>query len=373
MSEEIREQSKTFSCPGCGGRPVWDPAGKRMKCPYCSGEYQVQMDHTPPKEYDIRTAPTGEALNWGEQKHVFRCKACGAQTILGPEESASFCAFCGSPHVLEDQSSAGIAPESVIPFQVPIGNAVSCLRTWLKGKFFAPRKAKKMAIFGQITGVYLPHWTYDSDTVSQYVGQEGHYYYVDVPVTVNRNGKMVKEIRRERRTRWVPTSGIVSQHFDDVLIAGSKRLPERLLNRVRPFDLSALCKYRAEFLSGFSAEKAAVDVNEGWDSAQQVIEGTMRNLATKDILRRADEARVTGINSEHSNVMYKLTLLPMYMSSFTFKDKIYHVLVNGQTGKCGGESPISALRVAALVIIIALIAFGLFWAFNGSEMPVYIY
>lgn len=366
MSEETREQSKTFSCKNCGGRPVWNPATGRMLCSYCGSEFDVETDHTPPEEYDISTAPTGEALNWGESKHVFRCEACGAQTILSEGESAAFCAFCGSPHVLKDQSSAGIAPESVIPFRVPKESAVSSLRHWLKGKLFAPRKAKKMAVFGQITGVYLPHWTYDSDTVSRYTGQEGHYYYVDVPVTVIRNGKTVRETRRERRTRWQPTSGIVSRHLDDVLVAGSRRLPERLLSKVRPFDLTGLCRYKAEFLSGFSAEKAAVDVQEGWSTAQETIDATMRGLAQKDILHRADEANVTGLESEHSNVKYKLTLLPMYLSSFTYKDKNYHVLVNGQNGKSSGESPVSALRVAALIIILALIAFGIFWLFSGS-------
>ncbi|MBR4459330.1 MAG: hypothetical protein IKS31_10270 [Clostridia bacterium] len=366
MSEAIREMSRTFSCPKCGGRPVWNPSDMRMKCPYCSAEFEVTMDRTPPTEYDIRTAPAAQAMNWGEEKHMVRCQACGAQTILGEGESATFCAFCGSPHVLEDQSSAGIAPESVIPFQVPGDRAVSSFRSWLKGKLFAPGKAKKMAVLGQITGVYLPHWTYDSDTVSMYTGQEGHYYYVEVPVTVTRNGKTVREMRRERRTRWVPTRGTVAQHFNDILIAGSRRLPEKLLNKVRPYDLSGLCRYRAEFLSGFSAEKAGVDVNEGWDSAQQLIDGTMRDLARRDILRRADEARVTGLDSQHSNVTYKLTLLPMYLSSFTYKSKVYHVLVNGQSGKCGGESPISAVRVAILVIALALIAAGIYYMMSRS-------
>ena len=366
MQDSIREAASTFSCSGCGARPVWDPSGRDLKCPYCGAHTPVDIDMTAPEEYDILSAPAAEAHYWGEEKHVVRCEGCGAQTILGPGESATFCAFCGSPHVLDDQSAAGIAPESVIPFLVPQETAVSSFRKWLKGKFFAPGKAKKMAMLGQILGVYLPHWTYDSDTVSRYTGREGHYYYVDVPVTVNRNGKMVREIRRERRTRWVPTSGVVAQRFDDVLIAGSERLPENLLSRVRPFDLSGLCRYRAAFLSGFSAEKAAVDVQTGWQRAQVPIEQEMRELARRDILRRADEAQVTGLQSEHSNVRYKLTLLPMFVSSFTYKQKSYHVLVNGQTGKCGGQSPVSALRVALVVLLSAAAAFGLYWLLTGG-------
>ena len=372
MFDQIREASGTFSCPSCGGRPLWDPAEQQLKCPFCGSVSAVEMDFTPPAEYALDSAPPVQALDWGEQKRVIHCQACGAETILGPGESATLCAFCGSPHVLEDQSAAGIAPESVLPFTVPQHSAVSAFRKWLKGKFFAPAKAKKMAVLGQITGVYLPHWTYDSDTTSDYTGQAGHYYYVTVPVTVQRNGKTVREMRQERRTRWTPTSGRVYQHFNDVLVAGSKRLPEKLLSRVRPYDLSRLCRYRPGFLSGFSAEKPSVNLAEGWEGAQRVIDEEMRSLARADILTHADDAQVSSLSSEHENVRYKLTLLPMYLSSFSYKDKLFHVLVNGQTGKCGGEAPVSALRVT-LVVLAALAVIGLLlylYFSNGGEVDV---
>ena len=367
MFDEIREASGTFSCPSCGARPLWDPEAQQLKCPFCGSMSEVEMDRTPPAEYDLEGAPPAQALDWGEQKRVIHCQACGAETILGPGESATLCAFCGSPHVLEDQSAAGIAPESVLPFSVTQQSAVSSFRKWLKGKFFAPSKAKKMAALGQITGVYLPHWTYDSDTTSDYTGQAGHYYYVTVPVTVQRNGKMVREMRRERRTRWTPTSGRVYSHFDDVLIAGSKRLPEKLLSRVRPYELSRLCRYRPGFLSGFSAEKPSVNLAEGWENAQRVIDEEMRQLARRDILSHADEAQVSSLRSEHENVRYKLTLLPMYLSSFTYKDKTFHVLVNGQSGKCGGEAPISPLRVTLVVLAaLAVIALGVYLYYRAG-------
>ena len=365
MTEPVRELSGTFSCSSCGGRPCWDPAERQLKCPYCGALTPVPMDVTPPAEHDIHTAPVEEPLAWGEEKRVVQCEACGAQTILGPGESATRCAFCGSPHVLEDQSAAGIAPESVLPFAVTRDAAVSSFRKWLKGRFFAPGKAKKMAILGQITGVYLPHWTYDSDTASRYTGMEGHYYYVTVPVTVQRNGRTVRETRRERRTRWSPTSGYVEKHFDDILVAASRRLPEELLSRVRPFALNRLCRYEPGFLAGFSAEKPSVTLEEGWAEAQEIIRDEMRNLARHDILRHADEAQVNKLESEHDHVKYKLTLLPMYISSFNYKKKTFHVLVNGQSGKCGGQAPVSAWRVILVVLAALAVAAGLYLLFSG--------
>ena len=176
--QQKQETAQTFSCSGCGGRPVWDPESGKLKCPYCGHFTDVTADETKPEEYPLEAAPTAAQQDWGEKKRVVRCQGCGAETVLGAEETATLCPFCGSPHVLEDQTAAGIAPESVLPFKIPQKHAVSAFRKWLKKRWFAPGKAKKMATLGQISGVYLPHWTYDSDTTSTYVGEAGHHYYV---------------------------------------------------------------------------------------------------------------------------------------------------------------------------------------------------
>ena len=349
--EKKSEAASTFSCPGCGGRALFDPESQNLKCPYCSSETSIQKIMEQPQEYDIDDAPTTHQKDWGVNVRVIRCQGCGAETVLETQTTADLCAFCGSPHVLDDQSEAGIAPESLIPFQITKDQAVSSFRKWLKKRWFAPSKAKKMATLGKIAGVYLPHWTYDANTTSVYYGQEGHHYYVTVPVTVTKDGKQVTEMRQERRTRWSNTSGIVSNDFDDVLVAGSQRLEENLLSRVRPYDLQKLCRYQAGFISGFISEKPSISLKDGWTVARQEIDRVMEDLARDDILRHADEARVSSLRSEHKNVRYKLTLLPMWLSSFTFKEKAYHVLINGQTGKAGGQAPVSPLRVLIAVLI----------------------
>ncbi len=93
----------------------------------------------------------------------------------------------------------------------------------------------------------------------------------------------------------------------------------------------------------------------------------MTELAREDILARADEARVTRVETKNSHVKYKLTLLPMYLSAFKFKNKSYNVLVNGQTGQVGGKAPVSPLRVAIAVLLgIGLIAL-LYFLFMGAD------
>jgi predicted RNA-binding Zn-ribbon protein involved in translation (DUF1610 family) len=355
--DSIVEKAQSFSCPTCGGRAVYDPESQNLKCPYCGAMTAVDTLAFVPNEYPIEEAPDSHSGDWGKFTRIMRCKGCGAEIILEANVASDVCAFCGSPHIAEEQGYAGIAPESILPFLVAQDSASVRFRNWLRKKPFAPSKAKKLAELGKIAGVYLPHWTYDSHSTSLYRGQAGHYYYVTVPVTVQRNGKTVTEMRQERRTRWEPASGVVSNVFDDIMVAGSKRLPETLLSRVRPFDMKQLVRYQPEFLAGFISEKPSVDVREGWVTAQEIIDLEMRALARQDILRHADEANVTDIQTENKDVRYKLTLLPMYLSAFKYKNKSFNVLVNGQNGKVGGQAPVSPLRVLIAILLgIAIIA-----------------
>ena len=44
-------------------------------------------------------------------------------------------------------------------------------------------------------------------------------------------------------------------------------------------------------------------------------------------------------------------ILEFIRESFTYKNKAYHVLVNGENGRCGGEAPVSPWRVALAVLV----------------------
>ena len=49
--QQKQEATQTFSCSGCGGRPVWDPESGKLKCPYCGHFTDVTADETKPEEY----------------------------------------------------------------------------------------------------------------------------------------------------------------------------------------------------------------------------------------------------------------------------------------------------------------------------------
>jgi hypothetical protein len=52
-----------------------------------------------------------------------------------------------------------------------------------------------------------------------------------------------------------------------------------------------------------------------------------------------------------SGLTYKLALLPIYIGNYPFQGKRYRILINGQTGKVGGEKPVDRLKIAMIAVI----------------------
>ena len=59
------------------------------------------------------------------------------------------------------------------------------------------------------------------------------------------------------------------------------------------------------------------------------------------------------------------TLNFFFNSSFTFNGKIFQFVVNGQTGKVGGKSPVSPIKVIIAILIAIVILIILFNIFGN--------
>jgi predicted tellurium resistance membrane protein TerC len=73
-----------------------------------------------------------------------------------------------------------------------ISDANKKFHHWIQSLWFAPNKVKKYARKDdKLIGIYLPYWTYDSDTESTYSGARGDTYYVNQRVTYVQNGRQI--------------------------------------------------------------------------------------------------------------------------------------------------------------------------------------
>ena len=56
---------------------------------------------------------------------------------------------------------------------------------------------------------------------------------------------------------------------------------------------------------------------------------------------------------------FKLFLLPMWLSSFRYDDKVFRFVVNARTGEVSGERPWSAIKIAIAVILALIVIIGI--------------
>ncbi|MEK6235685.1 MAG: hypothetical protein N2C14_13330, partial [Planctomycetales bacterium] len=311
------EGQKEFPCAQCGAKMAFDPTAKAIKCPYCAHETPIPQSAEDIVELDFHAylAELAESEDTVEAVTV-KCTACAAETTLDPSVTADACAFCGTPIVAEGKSTRVIRPKGVLPFDVDRKTALETFRNWLASLWFAPTKLKMLARTEstRLQGIYIPHWTYDADTTCFYEGERGEDYWDTETYTETEDGKTVTKTRRVRKTRWYHASGCVFDSFDDVLVLASRSLPKKLADALEPWDLPNLQSFDESYLAGYKAEAYQVPLDEGFEEAKGIMEGTIRGHIKQDI--GGDHQRIHSFAVNHDNVTFKHVLLPIWISSY---------------------------------------------------------
>ena len=344
-----------FPCDACGSDLRFDPGHNQLICDHCGNKQPLEPRSGPwggIKELDFRSAVANalDAVETEETRFV-TCPNCGAQTEFDSDIHAAECPFCATPVVTDTGTHRQIKPRGLLPFELDEGQSRKALIDWLGSLWFAPNGLTEYARKGRkMNGIYVPYWTFDADTKSEYTGQRGTHYYETR--TVVRDGK--REQVRVRKTRWRPAAGRVARFFDDVLILASASLPKRYTDGLEPWDLSALEPYKPEYLAGFRAEGYTVQLTEGFTEARAYMDRMIHRDVKYDI--GGDEQRVGSVNTQISDVTFKHILLPVWLAAYKYNGKTYRFVVNGRTGRVQGERPYSAWKIAIAVIIGLIIA-----------------
>ena len=358
--------TRQFPCASCGAKVEFAPGTDALECPYCGSttEIPATTEGIVERSYDEALEATlGEDAETEEVTSV-RCDSCAALVEPSPTHEAFPCPYCGSSIVARELSQRLIKPLALLPFRVGRGRATELFREWIRGLWFAPDALKKLArVEGRLRGLYAPYWTYDAGTVTRYTGERGEEYTVTRTRTVTRDGKRVQETYQEVRVRWYPASGTVTRRFDDMLVVGSTSLPRELARELEPWDLENLVDYADEYLSGFTAERYQVDLRAGWRRARERMAQVIRGDVRQDI--GGDRQRIHSVETTHSDVTYKHVLLPMWICSYRYKEKVYRFLVNARTGEVQGERPWSWVKITLALLAAATIAVLVYMATGG--------
>lgn len=359
-TENTRLGSDTYQCMNCGAALKYKPGTDFLHCDYCGADTPIgskKVEEVQELDFE-KYAQNFEELNTKTTK-IIGCRKCGAESTFNESVKSASCPYCTTPLIESDiYEERLIQPSYLLPFKIEGRDTQKHLDVWLNRLWFAPNKLKKQALYtNQLQGVYIPCWTYDAQTETDYSGQKGIRYTTTVGSGKNR--------RTVTQTRWHYCDGHVSLFFDDIMVSASGMISREIMNKISNWDSMNMVEADNRFLSGFITEKYVMNMNTGYEQAKQIMSSEIDYAIRKDI--GGDEQRINAKNTSISDIKFKLILLPVYMSSYLYKNKLYHFFLNARTGRVTGDRPYSPIKIALAVIagIAALIAFIMFLNSNS--------
>ncbi len=347
-----------YRCEACNGIMEFDAASQMLKCPNCDNQIPVFSEKDRVEIHNLTL--DAKRMNQPDQKatKTLECSGCGARIEVAGNETAARCPYCDSTYVMAKEQEATLVPDGLLPFKIDKNDLGQKFSQWMKKKWLAPGELKNLYQRDQFQGLYIPYWGFDADADCSYTAMGGRRRTVHY-----RDANGHDNMRVE--TDWYHTHGRIRHDFRDVKVPASERFKKGLFRGIEPFHFEQLMPYSPDYFSGYMSENYSIGLDAGHNDAVASMKKDLTKMAANDVTRRYDTVRDVRIRAVFQNERYKYVMLPVYATSYSYKDKQYTVLVNGQTGKFHGEYPKSPVKIALLVIIaLILLIFGYVYCQN---------
>lgn len=368
FSEKTADTGNFIKCKDCGANLKYLPGTPFLNCDYCGAKNEIEQEaQTKITENDFESFLSEKAhLEDKKEISTVKCDNCGASTTLQSNITSCTCPYCDTPLVIKNSTTSTIIkPSYLLPFKVDRKQATENFIKWTGSLWFAPNKLKEYAKNSseKLNGLYMPYWTYDTNTMANYDGLRGEHYYVTEEY---RDSEGKTQTRQVQKTAWYPVSGTVYNTFDDILVVASMSLPEKLANDLEPWDLEALMAYNDKYLSGFITESYQVDLRNGFDKAKRKTESTIHSSVCNDI--GGDVQRINSLQVNYHDITFKHILLPVWLSAYRYNNKVYRFMINARTGEVQGERPYSTAKILLLVLVLVIVAIAIVY-FSMQNKP----
>ena len=343
--------NKELECPCCGGTLHFDSHSQDIVCPFCDSHFSV--DDLKAYTDDLATDKK-EDTAWDESNvqaysdkemegmKVYSCESCGGEVIVDETSSSTACPYCGNNILVTKQLSGDLKPNLVIPFKNDKENVLSNLKSFFKKKPLLPGSFAKENVVQEVKPLYVPFWLFDAD-VDGRVRFKGETY---------RRWSDSNYDYKETRYYSLVRDGVIA--FDHVPVDGSKKMEDKLMESIEPYDFSEAVEFNAGYLAGIAADRYDVSKDETFGRAtDRFREGTVQ--AFRSDIRGYNNVTVADSSLQLSNTNAAYALYPVWILNTKWKEKQYRFAVNGQTGKVAGDLPISKAKVMMFWSIFFLI------------------
>jgi len=317
----------TFKCPNCDAPIEFDSNIQKMTCEYCGNEMTIEEAQAQVENYKVEIEDNTNISEENIDMEVYVCDTCGAEILTDENTSATFCSYCGNPSLIRKRFEGVLAPGYIIPFKIDKKKAQDSYKAWIKkGGCFTPKEFKDDAILEKITGMYAPFWLYDCSATAK----------------LNATGRKVRTTREgQYRCTYTSHYSICREYslgYEKLPADASEKLADDKMDLLEPFNYAEMVPFQLPYLSGYYSDKYSYTSDEM----------TARvNKRLEDYIVTAGRNTITGYNSVSIGTKdikivkdkADYVLLPVWIMSYKYKDKMYTFMMNGQTGKIVADMP----------------------------------
>ena len=289
-------QITEYKCPACTGPLHFVGESGKLECDYCSSTYDVAEIEAlyagqeakaeaafQEAEVKGKNGGAGEEPAWdtsglqedwgvdGQGMKAYSCPSCGAELICDATTVATSCPYCGNNTIVPGQFSGTMKPDYVIPFKLDKKAAIAALKKHYSKKFFLPRAFTSGNHLGEVQGIYVPFWLFDTgaETDCRFHATRSHTHRDgDYRVTVT-----------EHFDVW--RSG--TMEFERVPVDGSKKMPDDYMDSIEPFDYADLKPFSTAYLPGYLADKYDVTAQESMERADRRCHNSAIDQMRRDV------------------------------------------------------------------------------------------
>lgn len=288
-------------------------------CPECGTEAPHRSESDTPAATTVST-------------HSFHCDGCGASMSYSAEAGTLRCPFCGSEKLTKEKPHKTLVPTSVVPFAINEITATQKMREAIGKGFFRPPDISHRAKIVKLTPVYVPYWAFRAEVFTNWTGD-------------------TSQTPSGARAQWYPMAGQNRASYRGLLVGASGVLTAHETHQLCPFDLAQGVPPSEVDLDNITVEQFSVSRKYARPLARYGLESRERDtVAAQHIPGRSRNVKV---NLRIHNLSSQPILLPVWIMAYRYQDEVYRFLVNGQTGRCTGQAPVSYARLIKVVGIVA--------------------
>jgi hypothetical protein len=129
-------------------------------------------------------------------------------------------------------------------------------------------------------------------------------------------------------------------------------IDQRDLEKISPFDLKDVKEFQPEYVAGWSTILYDRSISDASIIARKIINKEFHPILyhTTEIGYQKRDFQITY--GRWADMTYKHILIPIWVGTYQYQGKKYHVLINGQTGKIYGDKPSDSFKIVFLALMV---------------------